>query len=42
MDEKDSKFRIITSSSNWSSRDKKSHTDLYILDKNLKKYSSLE
>jgi len=42
MDEKDDKFRIITSTNNWASRDNKSHTDLYILDKNLKKYSSLE
>ncbi len=41
MDEKDSKFRIITSTNRWNSKWNQSHTDLYILDKNLKKYSSL-
>jgi uncharacterized secreted protein with C-terminal beta-propeller domain len=42
MDEKDSYFRIITSSNRWDSKDRKSHTDLFILDKDLNKYSSLE
>jgi len=42
MDEFDDKFRIITTSNNWNSKTNKSHTDLFILDKNLKKYSSLE
>jgi uncharacterized secreted protein with C-terminal beta-propeller domain len=41
MDEKDSKFRIITSISDWN-KDSKYHTNLYILDKNLKLYSSLK
>ena len=42
MDEKDGKFRIITSRNRWESKKDKSHTDLFILDENLKKYSSLE
>lgn len=37
MDEKDDNFRIITSSGWW----EEAHTDLYILDKNLKSVSSL-
>jgi uncharacterized secreted protein with C-terminal beta-propeller domain len=41
MDEKDSKFRIITSTNNWG-RTSEKHTDLFILDKNLKLYSSLK
>ena len=41
MDEKDDKFRIITSTNNWGNNNEK-HTDLYILDKNLKLYSSLK
>ena len=42
MDEKDDKFRIITSTSRWNSKINKSHTDLFILDDNLKLYSKLE
>ncbi len=42
MDEKDDKFRIITSTNRWSSESNTSHTDLYILDKNLKLYSTLK
>lgn len=41
MDEKDSKFRIITSTNNWGVN-REQHTDLFILDKNLKLYSSLK
>jgi len=41
MDEKDDKFRIITTTNRWSSKSNTSHTDLYILDENLKLYSSL-
>ena len=41
MDEKDDKFRIITSTNNWGAK-REQHTDLYILDKNLKLYSSLK
>ncbi len=40
MDEKDGKFRIITSINSWW-RINERHTNLYILDKDLKKYSSL-
>ncbi len=42
MDEKDWLFRIITTSNRWESRENKSHTDLFILDENLEKYSALE
>ncbi|MDQ7008955.1 MAG: beta-propeller domain-containing protein [Candidatus Gracilibacteria bacterium] len=41
MDEKDDHFRIITSTNNWGNNNEK-HTDLYILDKNLKLVSSLK
>jgi len=41
MDEKDWKFRIITNISSWGP-ERKQYTSLYILDKNLEKYSSLE
>ena len=41
MDEKDSKFRIITSTNNWGAK-REQHTDLFILDKNLNLYSSLK
>ncbi len=41
MDEKDGFFRIITTTNRWSSKSNISHTDLYILDKNLKLYSSV-
>ena len=41
MDEKDDYFRIITSTNNWRGWSEK-HTDLYILDKDLELYSSLE
>lgn len=41
MDENDEKFRIITNVSTWW-KDRKQHTNLYILDENLEKYSSLE
>jgi len=41
MDEKDDKFRIITTTNSWSSKTRTSHTDLYVLDENLKLYSSL-
>jgi inhibitor of cysteine peptidase len=40
MDENDGKFRIITSINSWGEVNKR-HTNLYILDENLKKYSSL-
>jgi len=40
MDEKNGYFRIITSTNNWINNNEK-HTDLYILDKNLKLFSSL-
>lgn len=42
MDEKDNYFRIVTSSNRWDSSDNKTHSDLYILDKNLNLYSSLK
>ncbi len=41
MDEKNGKFRIITTTNRWSSKSNTSHTDLYILDENLRLYSSL-
>ena len=41
MDEKDNYFRIVTNSNRWNSSDNKSHSDLYILDKNLNLYSKL-
>jgi len=41
MDEKDDNFRIITTTNNWNRRSEK-HTDLFILDKNLKLVSSLK
>ncbi len=40
MDEKDNNFRIITSSSNWGPN-RQQHSDLYILDKDLRLISSL-
>ena len=42
MDEKDSLFRIITYTNRWNWKTDKSHSDLYILDKNLKLYSSIK
>jgi uncharacterized secreted protein with C-terminal beta-propeller domain len=41
MDEKDDLFRVITTTARWRSKTDTSHTDLYILDENLKLYSSL-
>ena len=41
MDEKDENFRIITTTNNWNRWSEK-HTDLFILDKNLKLLSSLK
>jgi len=41
MDEKDGKFRIITSQNNFGNNSK-NQTDLYILDENLDNYSSLK
>ena len=40
MDEKDEHFRIITSTNSWGA-EREQHTDLYIVDKNLKLVSSL-
>ncbi|PID86572.1 hypothetical protein CSB08_00115 [Candidatus Gracilibacteria bacterium] len=41
MDEKDSYFRIITTTNNWNGTNER-HTDLYVLDTNLKLAGSLE
>jgi len=40
MDENNDNFRIITSTNNWG-RNREQHTDLFILDKNLKLLSNL-
>ena len=42
MDEKDWFFRIITYTNSWNSKTNNSHTDLFILDENLKLYSNLK
>jgi uncharacterized secreted protein with C-terminal beta-propeller domain len=41
MDEKGDNFRIITTTNNWGQK-REQHTDLFILDKNLKLLSSLK